>query len=377
MVNPPETLPAGPTLTPQQQLEQLRTNIQNARNAPPVTTDQRTTLQNNLNALRAEASLDQAELDRLDREIQTLPTPPPSPQPSIEDALSASGMPLDTAQRQQIRQATGFFTKMKKGIFMLLGSIPFLRKWAQKHLKEMGMEEYADELRSPEEKKKAEDEKRNKEEDQRRQEADRTRQQTETQRVTSLNERIREKPDIDQALHTYALAKAMRRFSTGVGGNFTAENERLDLAGRANVGDYKYKEVAQNIIDWLKAESGRPIFGLEIDGGDLEEADGSNWFADYDLIVNFEEQLRTAPKTAFTNLKNLELKQSMNKTAGRMLPELIKAMNEELARYTNAPVVSTQPSAGTPPAPRPAAPTTPVAPASAPSNPPPPTTPTP
>src|SRR3989338_5814954 len=75
MSTPPETAPSTPSLTPQERLDALQEEIQNARNAPPITPDRRTALQNSLDDLRANTSIDQAELNRLDQEILSFPTP--------------------------------------------------------------------------------------------------------------------------------------------------------------------------------------------------------------------------------------------------------------------------------------------------------------
>ncbi|MBI3336909.1 hypothetical protein HYZ98_05105 [Candidatus Peregrinibacteria bacterium] len=306
MPTPPESAPTTPSLTPQEQLESLRTEVQNARNAPPITPDRRAAMQHSLNTLRTDASLDQTELERLDQEIQSLPNPPPAPEPSIEEALTAAGMPLDTTQREQIRQATGMFEKLKKGIFLLIGRIPFLRKWAQTQLKEMGMEEYANELRSPEEKKKAEDEKRKTEEDQRKQEADRRRQ---------LPENIENLDAQRKKAYAFALVKAF---------NDAAGSEIVPIAQNENEHNLDYaRRIGTALAEALKTEQFQDSLALELDPH-LEATDTTSsgalgaifsvGIADYNIhdqpaaagVKEFGHNLKNDPKKAFDDFMKID-----------------------------------------------------------------------
>ena len=298
MSTPPETAPSTPSLTPQERLDALQEEIQNARNAPPITPDRRTALQNSLDDLRANTSIDQAELNRLDQEILSLPTPPPAPDSSVEDAVSV----LPPEQQEQARQAIGFFKNLKSKIFKILGAIPFLRKWAQGYLKEMGMDEYADELRSPDEKKKAEDEKRKQEEDERKKKF--AREHPEHAQVTAENLEERQKK-----AYAFALVKAF---------NDAAGSEIVPTAENANEHSLDYaRRIGTALAEALMAEKFQDTLALELDPH-LEATDTTSastagaifslGIADYDIpgMKDFGTLLKTDPKSAFEKFKTID-----------------------------------------------------------------------
>lgn len=178
----------------------------------------------------------------------------------------------------------------------------------------------------------------------------------EAQKKQALKERIEKDSKVSNAVHTFALAKAMRRATGTIDLAFALNPIGVERDLQGNRTDtYHYMRVAESIAKWLEEKKGRQSLGIEIDGGDLEEADGTNW-VDYDIIPHFKANLMDNPTTAVKALLGLDVAATkMNKTAKTRLPDLQDLIRQELAVFTTMPETPPQVASTTPPTTLPAA----------------------
>lgn len=144
-----------------------------------------------------------------------------------------------------------------------------------------------------------------------------------------MKDAIEKDPKLEQAVYTAVLGKALQTYIKDLTINkakltpeaLLADNEGIDEA----------KKLAKDITKSLENGKSKKTFGIELDGGDLEETDGTNW-VDYDIIPNFDPE--GDPHDAVKKLLSLDVeKTSMNTTAKTRLPELQDALKKYLAEY--------------------------------------------
>lgn len=285
------------SLLPVQQLDILQQEIQGLNNRP-ITADERNTLKNRLDDIRVlERTIEQETLKKVESQIAALPDTASTPPPDITDSL-----PLE--HRETIKQTTDFFTKAKTwivGLFTASWMPSFVRNWAQQQLRDMGMGEYADELRSPEEKKKAEDDKRTKEEAERTEEATRRKKEAE-----SRPEYIEDLDGRQKKAYALALVKA---FYDKIGKKVPQHEE-----GKSDALYARQLGIAlANALDQSQDREFNWPCALEISGNGLQATDTArktffSWLrtagqGDYYIpnMKTFREDLINNPEQAFKN----------------------------------------------------------------------------
>ncbi len=152
-----------------------------------------------------------------------------------------------------------------------------------------------------------------------------------------IEDRMEKITDVRHAVHLFAIAKAIEPNAQKI--SLNASEIQEDLFNR-NAGDsFYYKKVTQQLLDYLKSYKAREDLGIEIDGGDLESANNTEWFYNKDMIANFEANLRDNPVAAYNKLANLAMDAGeWNLDTQRMIPKLQTGMREAFAELTSTSV---------------------------------------
>lgn len=196
-------------------------------------------------------------------------------------------------------------------------------------------EKEAEEKRKEEEDKKEKEEKETKKKEE---EEKAKKEKEEAEKKTQ--ERLKTDPDARNAAYLVSLGRAMKLMGAAIPLDEAALQKDID-GSKAATDAFAYKKLAKDITDWLGTENnGETVFGLELDGGDLEESDGTNLAWDNDILVNFD--LINSPISTIDRLLGIQLNESdtelkdgtnINATAHKQIPELQRRIQAEIAKY--------------------------------------------
>lgn len=151
-------------------------------------------------------------------------------------------------------------------------------------------------------------------------------------------ERIKNNPEAKKAAYIASIGKALQDMGVTVAGYDQKELD-TDMEGK-RTDAYRYKTVAENLQNWFETNAPESVLGVEVDGGDLEETDGSNMFTDNDIMTNFD--LKNNPISTIDRFLSQivmggtnELKDgtNINGTAYTQLPILQEKIKAELKKY--------------------------------------------
>lgn len=146
--------------------------------------------------------------------------------------------------------------------------------------------------------------------------AEKAAKRVEEEKKKESEKKLKEDPEARKTAYVVALAQAINDVADGF---ITINNTDLTKANR--------DALVAELHNKLSGERAVSTLGIDIDGGDLEEADGTNWFYDPDKATYFESNLKDYPDVAIRDLLAATFDGGRSKT---IMPQVQAKLRERL-----------------------------------------------
>lgn len=124
-------------------------------------------------------------------------------------------------------------------------------------------------------------------------------------------------PELRKTAYVIALAQAFNDVIDGFIPLTETDPAKTDLT-----------ELTKLVLQKITGEAAISTLGIDVDGGDLEEADGTNWFYDTDAITYFEKNLKENPEIAVKDVLHASFSSGRSKTT---MPQVQDALRKRIA----------------------------------------------